>query len=306
MKPKFTGAALAAVLVLALDSARATDPYQPDIPESLAAQVSHARGARLNNNPGDAVRELEGVVQSHPKYFLAHYELGLAYEAVKRVADAIAQLEAAKRLNIELKLGEPTIENSLGALYLSAARYKDAVAELEIASSPSNIHKLEPAARRVVFNNLGLAYSRVDRGCEAAVAYDIANKVSEAPSMPMNQEDASGVWILTTWVEKSPSIDPDKTQVTGWLNVSPGRTSESNGDLTLCVKPPQRRSAYVVRERLVITIRGADVRMAGRVSDGALVWQNDQIKASRSDTTITGTAQSGSSDIYNIQFEKLW
>jgi hypothetical protein len=48
--------------------------------------------------------------------------------------------------------------------------------------------------------------------------------------------------------------------------------------------------------------------MDGRVSAGALLWENDQIKATRLGDSITGTV-SGLSDPHDtdkVAFEKLW
>lgn len=288
----------------------ASDPYQPTaILDSLYAQVLQARAERVGNNAGIAIGQLESVVNTHPNYFLARYNLGLAYDDVKRFDDAIAQLQAAKQLNEKLSLGDPTIDNSLASVYLSVHRYQEASMELDAASAPENIRKLAPAARQVVFNNRGLAYSGLNQSCEAALAYDLATNAVQSTSAPITTNGLSGTWIVMKWAQRKPALkrDLDKTIVTGWLTIAPERSSGSQqGDASLCVKSVDRIVAYSVRERLSIVRSDNIIRIDGRVSAGALKWDDDHVTATRNGNTLTGTLQNADKDTYDVAAERVW
>ncbi len=288
----------------------APDSYQPaDVTEASSAQVARAREARQNNNPGMAISLLEPIVRAHPNYFLAHYNLGLAYDAAHRTEDAIAQLQIAKKLNEDLRLREPTIGGSLGFLYLSSGRYADAVTELESASSPDIIRRLDSPSRRVVLNNLGLAYSRAGRSCEAGVSYELAKSIPQVDATAPLAAGLSGAWIVADWTPQGFSQPRQKKEwkVTGSLVVEAGTAGGAyHGTMLLCVKDPKRASAFDVHERMTIAVDHDVVRMNGLVSSGAVIWDNDSIKATVAGYSLTGQADGGSAGNDNVHFEKLW
>jgi Flp pilus assembly protein TadD len=128
--------------LLASQSPLAADPYQPkDIPEPQYTAVLEARSARLAGNPGVAVQQLERVVSERPNYFLARYNLGLSYDAMGRAGDAVAQLSQAKQLDEQYHLGDVTIYNALGTVYIGANRFDDALRELQTARH----HRIHPS-----------------------------------------------------------------------------------------------------------------------------------------------------------------
>jgi Tfp pilus assembly protein PilF len=313
MKTPIVAASIVTIVYCSFAGA-ATDPYQPkDISETTYAQVVKAREARIGGNPGIAVTQLEAIVKTNPNYFLAHYNLGLAYNDLKRVDDAILELQQAKQLNEKLGLGEPTVDNSLGSLYLSTRRYQDALVELQLASSPRNAQKLDPKARQVVFNNLGLAFSGLKRTCEAAVAYDLATNASTSPSATATAtaSELTGSWIVEEWIQHNtaPTLNADTNKVSGSLIIGrPQSDASYRGSLSLCVKERERIASYSVHESMTIQNSGGTIRMDGRVAAGALVWDNDQINVTRSGDSITGTAWSSNTphDVYKVTFEKLW
>ncbi len=163
----------------------------------------------------------------------------------------------------------------------------------------------------MVFNNLGLAFSGLKRSCEAAVAYDLAANASTRPSAPAGSNELTGSWILREWTvhNPAPAINTDTNIVSGSLIVD---SAQSNGFyrgiLSLCVKERERPTAYGVHESMTIKNVGGTVRMDGRVSAGALLWDNDQINASRLGDSITGTVSSPSDPhgTDKVAFERLW
>jgi len=289
----------------------AADPYQSSVTPALSVQVGHAREQRLNGQPQPAIQSLEPIVQAHPDYFLARYNLGLAYTAMNRLPDAITELEAAQQLNLKFGLHEPTIENALGSLYLSAGKYKEAVTVLQLAAAPAKVRSLDDAARGKVFNNLGLAYARTNSPCEANASYDIAKSATAGRRTDV-ADDLSGIWVVTLWknTDRSVSIRRNEATVTGWLQVNPkGSTGLSDGRLSLCVLEPRALYSYGVIEDLTIKDTNGSIQMDGHLKAGLLNWVADRIVVSRSDGALVGMAYSPtrySSEKDNIRFDKLW
>jgi tetratricopeptide (TPR) repeat protein len=155
----------------------AADRYQLDMPADVVSKTSQARQLRLENHFAESEDLLEPIVRRYPNYFLAHYDLGLAYEEQKKESAAIEELERAKQLNIELMLREPTIYNSLGWAYLQDKQYTKALAEFELARSPEVFALLDSESQQKVLNNEGLTQAYLGQPSKAADLFMSASKV---------------------------------------------------------------------------------------------------------------------------------
>jgi hypothetical protein len=320
-----TIASLVATWLLSQMVWAASDPYQPSyVPEAVFATVVQAREVRLSGNPGLAVSELEGVVRTYPEYFLGRYNLGLTYAALRRTDAAIAELVEAKRLNTRFELGEPTIYVSLAALHTEVQQYDKALAELRVATRPPVLKALDPNSRKVAFNNLGYAYSRLKRSCEADLAYELAKAIPDnASETPVPQSSGVvGHWAVQEWIQigEAKTSSNRSPWVTGALIIRDRHPDGSfPGDLTLCVRPTpsgsreplSRLSPFDVRQRMKITLKdGAEVLMVGQVTTGSLSWSDDRITGKLLGDTIAGIAHarvrgvSSAKDL--VRFVRVW
>ena len=99
-------------------------------------------------------------VKLEPKDALGHYNLGVAYSALKRSDDGIRELEEA----MDLKPDDYETRVSLGKVYSKKADYKHAIDHLVKAT------ELKPAEVDA-WNSLGIARSKTDDKEGAIVAF---------------------------------------------------------------------------------------------------------------------------------------
>src|SRR5580704_1187439 len=76
----------------------------------------------LSSNPGDAVAPLQKAIELSPDQANPKFYLGMALERSGQVAPAIAQYEAADKLDDK----NPDVHSALGRVYLQAGRSSDA------------------------------------------------------------------------------------------------------------------------------------------------------------------------------------
>jgi len=157
-------------------AASAAGPVEA-LPKAVNAQVLKAQSLRLHDQPAQARALLEPIVRKYPSNYLARYNLGLTYSALKDNSPAVAELSAAKKLNIDQHLGEPTIYNSLGWAQFQSGDYQAALKEFTTARSPEVFNKLPAASQRKVLNNTGLAYAYLGQSKEAEKLYKSAAAV---------------------------------------------------------------------------------------------------------------------------------
>ena len=62
----------------------------------IERRIAAARDYRLSNNLAAAVSELTQILRDHPDNFLAHYQLGLSYEAIGDIDRAVRHLERGR------------------------------------------------------------------------------------------------------------------------------------------------------------------------------------------------------------------
>ncbi len=133
-----------------------TDPFQPGIPAAEVKALGQARTDRMNKDLDKAIAELRNLLAARPDYYLARYNLGLAYAATGQNTAAVQELTAALKIKESQGLKDGTIYNSLGWLYLTDGDYKNAGQYLKQAAANEGMNS--PATNERVFNNLGLLY----------------------------------------------------------------------------------------------------------------------------------------------------
>ena len=99
----------------------------------------------------------------------------MAYAAQSDWSSAIKELEYAKQIDVDEKLSEPTIYNTLGWSYLQAGAYDRALGEFTLAQQPETFKKLNPQAQRKVLINTGLTYAYLGQPEKAMDFYAKAN-----------------------------------------------------------------------------------------------------------------------------------
>jgi Flp pilus assembly protein TadD len=146
---------------------------------ALTQAVQQARQLRLQGNPAESAKVLGAVVEAHPNDFRAQYNLGLAFHGTGDTPAAIGALQKAKTINEKDKIGDATIYNSLGWVYLQSGDYTQALKEFKTAEKPQNFSALTPESQRKVLNNIGVTYAYVG---EAKLANDYFAKAKTVPA----------------------------------------------------------------------------------------------------------------------------
>ena len=151
---------------------------------------------RAQNNYAGAATEYEKVVKLEPKDALGHYNLGVAYVALKRPDDGIRELEEA----MDLKPDDYETRVSLGKIYSKKADYKHAIEHLVKAT------ELKPADVDA-WNSLGIARSKTDDKEGAIVAFKKA--------IALRPEDAELHFGLATVYRRQRNTDERDRRVPG-------------------------------------------------------------------------------------------
>jgi len=77
----------------------------------------------------EAVEVLTEVLDSCPDFYLAHYNIGVAYEALGNFRDAEFHYAKASQLEAKLSTRDPSIHNPYGFLLLRLRKFKEAEKE---------------------------------------------------------------------------------------------------------------------------------------------------------------------------------
>jgi hypothetical protein len=267
----------------------ATDRYQAaDIPAATVSQVIQATQVMLTGDLPGAAAELEIVVKTSPEYFLAHYELGIVYEKMGRLAESAQELQRAKELNDTLHLGEPSVDASLGWVRFRTHDYASARAETRKSVLSPNFFQLDTQTRRGIFNNFVAIYTSMRRPCQAQLYNELGSGELQAASNGASS-DLPGSWILVNWTPPAHtgSLIRSEIELEGVLRIEPGSgETPYRGTLTLCLGP---HSTDRVVEELSISKVGSRLDVTGRVIEGADRWSNDHINAGIDGVRITGT-----------------
>ena len=278
------------------------DRYQPDdVPVSVVDQLTHATQTLSAGDLAGAASEVEHIVEANPNYFLAHYDLGVAYQQMGRLEDSARELRRAKDLNDSLKLGEATIDASLGWVRYLQHDYSAAESLTKTSLESPNFPKLDVQDRQRIFSSLSSIYTARRRPCQAQLYYDLGTATSSAEAASATAE-LQGSWILVSW--RMPAVTGTgiaaASDLQGVLKIDPGANGAAyKGVLTLCVG--QHSTDHPVEE-FTISKDGLHVRLTGKVTRGSDIWNDDRLS-----TTLDGFRMSGiDSENASVVFTKVF
>jgi len=277
-----------------------TDPYQPaDVPASAVEQLTHATQTLSAGDLGGAAIELEHVIEANPNYFLAHYDLGVVYQQLGLLDQSARELRRAKDLNDSLKLGEATIDASLGWVRYLQHDYSAAQSLSMTSLESPNFPKLDVQERRRIFSNLASIYSARRQPCQAQLYYDLGTSTSSKGAA--STTELQGSWILVRWMPPVTGAGIlAASDLQGVLKIDPGENGAAyRGVLTLCVG--QHWTDRPVEE-FTISKDGLHVSLVGKVTQGSAIWNDDRLS-----TTLDGFRMSGSdSEHATVVFTKVF
>jgi len=132
------------------------DRYQSNIPSDLVAAVDDAKQKQINGTDLDqAAIELQQVLNRHPDYYRALFNLGLIYQTEGKIDESLQYLLKAKKVHDDNHINDPSISNSLGWVQMQAGKLDDAEKNfLEAVNHPSGNKSSDERA----LNNLGYLY----------------------------------------------------------------------------------------------------------------------------------------------------
>lgn len=162
-----------AILALLL-SVALTGPAVPtaDVAARIEAEVNRARQLRIEGRVDDAQRRLAALVGSHPTHYRATYNLGLAYAAQGRDAEALGAFARAAELREQQDASDVTIYNTYGWQLLRMGRVDAAIRQFERGVALQG--RLGNASRSRLFANHGVALMQARRYDEAEAQFRIA------------------------------------------------------------------------------------------------------------------------------------
>ena len=125
--------------------AQELDPLSPSINNGLARQYYLAR------HYDEAIAQCQLGLQIDPTYLPARIQLALAYEQKQMTAQAISELEAARKMS-----GLPVVHALLAHAYATAGRKGDAFSELNVLKLADSRHQyVPPSYLAIVYIALG-------------------------------------------------------------------------------------------------------------------------------------------------------
>jgi len=94
-------------------------------------EFENARNLRITGKVTNSIEILKKLVEKHPGFYLAHFNLGLAYDKSNKYK--LAELHYKKASQIEsdgdLPVRDPSIHNTYGYLLLRQRKYDEAKEE---------------------------------------------------------------------------------------------------------------------------------------------------------------------------------
>jgi tetratricopeptide (TPR) repeat protein len=138
----------------------AQDLFQSNIGHSCVVRFKNAQNLRKKGHADQSIGLLKGLVAEYPDYFLAWYNLGLAYTDKGDYVKGAAALD--KAIQVQLKLmsknqiqPEFTVYNTAGWAHMQLNQYDIAEKYLKVALA--NLNQLpSPDSQSRVLNNYGL------------------------------------------------------------------------------------------------------------------------------------------------------
>ena len=149
-------AVILGLLALAAVQGEAADRFQPSIPAAQERQLDRARTLRRTEGGAQSISVLETLVRENPDYYLARYNLALAYAESNDLPRAVTQFQEAQKLQDKYRISDPTLYNSLGWANLLRGNYVDAEAAFKKAES--QFGSLPDESQRRLLNNMGVLY----------------------------------------------------------------------------------------------------------------------------------------------------
>jgi Tfp pilus assembly protein PilF len=136
---------------------RAADQYQPArISAAQEQKLEQARELRRTGKLDEAIGRLNEVVQENPDYYLATYNLALAYAEKNKYKEAFGAFKKAAELQRKYAIKDPTLYNSWGWAQLLAGDY--GAAEQSFKTTENEFASLSPQSQQRLLNNFGVLY----------------------------------------------------------------------------------------------------------------------------------------------------
>lgn len=138
----------------------AEEYQQKDIPADLQKKFEEARDRRVHGDLAGAIVSLEKIVQAKPDYYMANFNLALAYTDDKQYEKGIRVFDETLKLQKQKSIEDYTLQNSAGWANLLAGQYTRS--EQLLLEAKEKWKTLPPDSQRKVFNNLGVLYLSED------------------------------------------------------------------------------------------------------------------------------------------------
>jgi tetratricopeptide (TPR) repeat protein len=156
----------------------AQDAFQPTLQRNIVTRFHSAQALRKNGQTPQSIDALKTLVAQSPDYFLAWYNLGLAYTAKNDFVNGAAALD--KAIDIQLKLlatnqikPEFTIYNTAGWAHMQLNQFDAADRYFKVALS--NLKQLPTSdSQSRVLNNYGLLRLHQNNYAEAQAFFQQA------------------------------------------------------------------------------------------------------------------------------------
>lgn len=151
----------------------AADRYQADIPQASVSAMETARSLRRAGDLETAATQLQTLLESQPDYYLATYNLALAFTDSKKYADAETYYLKAIAIAKSNNITDYSLYNSFGWMYLVSGNFIKAEEYFDVALN--NIDKIPTEdGKRKLYNNAGLNFIYLGKYKKAKEALEIA------------------------------------------------------------------------------------------------------------------------------------
>lgn len=134
------------------------DKYQKEIEASKVEMYDEARQLRKNGQYDEAITKFKELIEIEPEYYLAHYNLALAYLSKKETELAIEYFNSAVEIREKNNLPETSIYNTLGYVYYKNGDYANAERFYKEGLKEENYALLSESSKRKINNNIGVLY----------------------------------------------------------------------------------------------------------------------------------------------------
>ncbi|MBI5695970.1 MAG: tetratricopeptide repeat protein [Nitrospirae bacterium] len=161
-----------------VSDASSSDRWQPNIPDNAVRDMESGRNLRRQGKFKESYARFNRAISVAPEYFLAHYNLGLAYADANELDKAIDSLETAKSIREKFNIKDATIYNSLGYTYLLAGKYENA--EKSFFDCKKNESLLSTTSKQKLYNNMGVLYQFWGKFDKSENAYKTAKEKYES------------------------------------------------------------------------------------------------------------------------------